>query len=31
MEERVKLLGGDFKIHSQVNEGLQIKVEIPLL
>lgn len=31
MEERIKLLGGDFKIQSQVNNGLQIKAEIPLL
>ena len=31
MKERIKLLGGDFKIQSQVNKGLQIKAEIPLL
>jgi len=30
MEERVKLLGGDFKIQSQVNKGLKIKAQIPL-
>ena len=30
MKERIKLLGGDFEIHSQVNKGLQIKAEIPL-
>jgi len=30
MKERIKLLGGDFKIQSQVNKGLQIKAEIPL-
>ncbi|NOR72176.1 MAG: histidine kinase [Methylomarinum sp.] len=30
MEERIKLLGGDFKIQSQVNKGLQIKAQIPL-
>ena len=31
MKERIKLLGGDFKIHSQINNGMQIKAEIPLL
>lgn len=30
MEERIKLLGGDFEIQSQINKGLQIKAEIPL-
>jgi two-component system sensor histidine kinase UhpB len=30
MKERIKLLGGDFKIQSQINKGLQIKAEIPL-
>ena len=31
MKERIKLLDGNFKIQSQVNKGLQIKAEIPLL
>ncbi len=31
MDERIKLLGGDFKIQSQVNKGMQIKAQIPLL
>jgi len=31
MKERIKLLDGKFKIQSQVNKGLQIKAEIPLL
>ncbi|MCK5830435.1 MAG: histidine kinase [Methylococcales bacterium] len=30
MEERIKLLGGCFKIQSQVNQGMQINVKIPL-
>ncbi len=30
MEERIKLLGGEFKIQSQVSQGLKIKAEIPL-
>lgn len=30
MKERIKLLGGDFKLHSQINKGMQIKAHIPL-
>jgi two-component system sensor histidine kinase UhpB len=30
MEERIKLLGGDFKLQSQPNEGMEIKAQIPL-
>jgi two-component system sensor histidine kinase UhpB len=30
MEERIKLLGGSFKLQSQVNKGLQINATIPL-
>jgi len=30
MKERIKLLGGDFEIQSQTNNGFQIKAEIPL-
>ena len=30
MEERIKLLGGVFKIESQVNQGMQINAHIPL-
>ena len=30
MEERIKLLGGSFKLYSQVNKGMQIKAQIPL-
>jgi len=30
MEERIKLLGGEFAIQSQVNQGMQIKAKIPL-
>ncbi len=31
MEERVKLLGGSFKIQSQIEQGMQIEVQIPIL
>ncbi len=31
MEERVKLLGGKFTLHSQINEGTQINVQVPLI
>lgn len=31
MEERIKLLGGVFNIQSQVNEGMKITAQIPLL
>ncbi len=31
MEERVKLLNGHFKIHTEVNKGMQITAEIPLV
>ncbi len=31
MKERIKLLGGNFEIQSQVNKGMQITAEIPLL
>ena len=30
MKERIKLLGGDFKLQSQPNEGMEIKAQIPL-
>ncbi len=30
MEERIKLLGGVFKIQSDVNEGMKITAQIPL-
>ncbi len=30
MEERIKLLGGSFKIQSQVNQGTQINAQLPL-
>ena len=30
MEERIKLLGGDFKIQSQINNGMQIRAQVPL-
>ena len=30
MEERIKLLGGSFKIQSQVNQGTQVNAQIPL-
>jgi len=30
MEERIKLLDGDFELHSQVNQGMKIIVSIPL-
>ena len=30
MEERIKLLGGSFKLQSQANKGLQINATIPL-
>ncbi len=30
MEERVKLLDGDFELHSQINQGMKIIVSIPL-
>ncbi len=31
MAERVKLLGGDFKLQSHPNKGMQIKAQIPIL
>lgn len=31
MEERIKLLGGSFKIHSQVKQGTRIAAKIPLI
>jgi len=31
MEERIKLLGGRFKIQSQIKQGTQIDVKIPLV
>jgi two-component system sensor histidine kinase UhpB len=30
MEERIKLLDGDFELHSQVNQGMKIIASIPL-
>ena len=30
MEERVKLLDGDFELYSQINQGMKIIVSIPL-
>jgi signal transduction histidine kinase len=30
IEERIKLLGGRFKIQSQVNQGMRINAQIPL-
>jgi len=30
MEERINLLGGSFKIQSQVNQGTQINAQLPL-
>lgn len=30
MEERIKLLGGHFKIHSETNKGMKITAQIPL-
>ena len=30
MEERIKLLGGDFNLQSQPNEGMVIKAQIPI-
>jgi signal transduction histidine kinase len=30
MEERIKLLGGIFKIESNVNQGTTINAHIPL-
>lgn len=30
MEERIKLLGGHFKIHSEANKGMKITAQIPL-
>ncbi len=31
MKERIKLLGGEFKIQSKINKGMQIEAQIPLL
>lgn len=30
MEERIKLLGGHFKIHSEANKGMKITAQVPL-
>ena len=31
MEQRVKLMGGDFVLHTEKNAGVSIQVQIPLV